>query len=48
MPQFNRGDRVQISPTISSPFAGAEGVIDKVTPNPKQLTELDSYVVCMG
>jgi hypothetical protein len=45
MPQFNRGDHVQISPKISSPFAGVEGVIDEVTPHPKKLDQLDSYVV---
>jgi hypothetical protein len=45
MTQFNRGDRVRISPTLSSPFAGVEGVIDEVKPHPKKVTQLDSYVV---
>ena len=43
--RFERGDRVRISPALSSPFAGAEGVIDEVTPHPKNLAQLDSYVV---
>ena len=45
MPRFNCGDQVRVSATLSSPFAGVEGVIDEVTPHPKNLTQLDSYVV---
>jgi hypothetical protein len=48
MPRYDRGDRVRISPALSSPFAGAEGVIDEVTPHPKKLAQLDSYVVLFG
>jgi hypothetical protein len=45
MARFQRGDRVRISTALSSPFAGAEGVIDDVTPHPKNVVQLDLYVV---
>ena len=32
-------------PTDSSLFAGVEGVIEGVTPHPRNLTQLDSYTV---
>jgi hypothetical protein len=45
MPRFNLGDHVRICAAPTSPFAGAEGVVHEVTPHPKNLTQLDSYVV---
>jgi hypothetical protein len=45
MARFTIGDRVRISSTDSSAFAGAHGIIDGVVPNPRNITQLDSYTV---
>ena len=43
--RFKRGVRVRVLKTEGSAFAGAEGVVDEVKPNSKNLTELDQYLI---
>jgi hypothetical protein len=44
--RFKPGDRVRIVETVgSSVFAGVEGVVDDVKPHPRNLSQLDSYIV---
>lgn len=45
MARFKLGDRVRISSTPESAFAGAHGTIDSLSPHPLKITQLDSYVV---
>jgi hypothetical protein len=45
MPRFTLGDRVRISSTETSAFAGAYGIIDGVVPHPRNITQLDCYTV---
>jgi len=45
MARFTIGDRVRISSTETSGFAGVSGVIDGVIPHPRNITQLDSYTV---
>ena len=45
MARFTIGDRVRISPTDGSGFAGAHGIIDGLVPNPRNIPQLDSYIV---
>ena len=45
MARFTVGDRVRISSTESSAFAGAHGIIDGVVPHPRNISQLDSYTV---
>jgi len=45
MPRFKPGDQVKVISSSSSMFSGVDGVIEEVTLNPKNLTQLDSYVV---
>jgi hypothetical protein len=45
MHRFKTGDRVRISSTGGSAFAGTHGVIDGIVPHPRKITQLDSYTV---
>ena len=45
MPRFTIGTRVRISSTDGSGFAGVHGIIDGLVPNPRNITQLDSYTV---
>jgi hypothetical protein len=45
MLRFTIGDRVRVSSTEASAFAGADGIIDGVVPNSRNITQLDSYTV---
>ena len=45
MARFTIGDRVRITSTEASAFAGACGIIDGLVPNPRNITQLDSYTV---
>jgi hypothetical protein len=45
MPRFIIGARVRISSTDGSGFAGAHGIIDGLVANPRNITQLDCYMV---
>jgi hypothetical protein len=45
MARFTIGDRVRIASSEASAFAGAYGIVDGVVPNPRNITQLDSYTV---
>lgn len=45
MHRFKTGDRVRISSTQGSAYAGTYGVIDGMVPHPRNISQLDSYTV---
>ena len=44
MPRFKLGDRIKVIPTNSA-FSGVPGIVEEIVPHPKNLSQLDSYVV---
>jgi hypothetical protein len=45
MCRFKPGDQITVISSTNSMFSGVNGVVDEVTPHPKNLTQLDSYIV---
>jgi len=45
MHRFKTGDRVRVSFTQESAYAGSHGIIDGIAPHPRKITQLDSYTV---
>jgi len=42
---FRVGDCVRILTTVSTPFAGLQGIIEQTIPHPRNLSQLDAYIV---
>lgn len=45
MARFKAGDSVRILSTVTTPFAGLDGLIDEVKPHDRGVGALDQYVV---
>ena len=43
--RFKVGERVKILPKDPGPFAGLEGTVEAIEPNPRDVAVLDRYVV---
>lgn len=45
MSRFKIGDRIRILSVVATPFAGLEGDVLEVRPQPQKINNLDRYIV---